>query len=485
MYGKIVSSNINAWVWLPEADAAYPSLSVGFNNLSSISGSGNGIAYDLNNAGVVVGRDGDDDDNGSQAIAWKLTTSGAPATNLGFLSNGAWSVAHAINNNSTPLIVGTSDTTGSCICGGGGTGHVTRGFQIAFSSPLGSMTVLGANFLTHSSRDERDIMTDNGGVIRSVGMWTCNQTDPCDDWNPGDCDDSHAAVRSGNTEYLDLGDGSEARGINDSYLAVGWGFDGADCTDRRALLWPMAGFTNTILGDTMPSGQSGQNSRAEAINNHASTQVVGWNSDLALALLWEKPSSTWTVTDLNAYGFPSYVIPQCSADTWNINQAHDINDCGWIVAWGTKVSNSAKHALLLVPFGECRWDVNQDGAVNTTDYNYVTDPSRQGSCPSGSICWADVNDDCQVNSTDATQVASHFGTCGDTGCDGGGSQSFMGGGDPPVAAPMDEELMGFWLESGGHDAIVNGEVSDEQIIAALQEESDEAKLIALFALLAQ
>ncbi len=127
--------------------------------------------------------------------------------------------------------------------------------------------------------------------------------------------------------------------------------------------------------------------------------------------------------------------------------------------------------------------VNQDGAVNQTDYLAVI--SHDGSCPTGAICWWDVNDDCQVSLLDRQAVASHFGTCGDCGCEGCPEQ-FMGGQqEPPVNSSMDEELMGFWLESGGHDAIVNGEITDEQIVTALQEETDEAKLIALFALLAQ
>ncbi|MCI0675754.1 MAG: dockerin type I domain-containing protein, partial [Phycisphaerales bacterium] len=286
----------------------------------------------------------------------------------------------------------------------------------------------------------------------------------------------------------DLGEASsEGRGMNDTGAAAGWGYDpnNPNCPTRRALYWNSVG-SLTNLGNTMPSGQSGQQSRAEAVNNHSSTQVVGWNDDADKALLWEKPSSTWTVTNLNDSGHPNYVIPGCSDSNWDIMQAHDINDCGWIIAWGDDASQTGlqTHALLLVPFGECRWDVNQDGAVNTTDYLAVI--SHDGACPTSAICWWDVNDDCQVSTLDRQAVASHFGTCGDTGCDGGGSQSLMaGGGEPPVAAPMDEELMGFWLDSGGHDAIVNGEITDEQIIAALQGESDEAKLIALFALLAQ
>ncbi len=127
--------------------------------------------------------------------------------------------------------------------------------------------------------------------------------------------------------------------------------------------------------------------------------------------------------------------------------------------------------------------MNEDGAVNTTDYLAVI--SHDGACPTSAICWWDVNDDCQVSTLDRQAVASHFGTCGDCGCEGC-PESFMGGQEePPVDSPMDEELMAFWLEAGGHDAIVNGEITDEQIIAALQEGSDEAKLIALFALLAQ
>ncbi|MCI0362739.1 MAG: hypothetical protein L0219_02590, partial [Phycisphaerales bacterium] len=391
----------SAWVWLPEADAAYPSVAAGLNDLSTISGSGMAMPFDINESGVVVGVNANCEECG-EAIAWRLATSGAPDTLLGTLPNGLTSSANAVNDDSPPLIVGTSGAVGLCACGSGGSGGVFRAFKITFGTAVGTMTALNP-ISGDASSYARDLQTPTGGAAALIaGKSNCVRGVPgCIPYGSVCPYVEVDAVKWGALPapgaLTDLGAAaSEGRGMNDAGAAAGWGLDPEeDCPARRALYCSSAG-SLTILGQTMPSGQGGDGSRAEAVNNVSAIQVVGWNETASGALLWEKPSSTWTVTDLNSYGFPDYVIPQCSAGAWDIKQAHDINDCGWIIAWGEKVSNGAEHALLLVPFGECRWDVNQDGAVNTQDYLDVI--GRQGACPTSAICWWDVNDDCQVSS---------------------------------------------------------------------------------------
>jgi hypothetical protein len=57
------------------------------------------------------------------------------------------------------------------------------------------------------------------------------------------------------------------------------------------------------------------------------------------------------------------IIAACSDTAWQVSEAHDINDDGWIVAMGD--CSNGRHALLLTPV-ECPFDVNGDGFVDMT-----------------------------------------------------------------------------------------------------------------------
>jgi hypothetical protein len=207
----------------------------------------------------------------------------------------------------------------------------------------------------------------------------------------------------------------EARGVNDALVPifVGWGYDyemDFEC-DIRALLWIGANENDDpiILGEAeIPDGEE---TVAEEINNASPLQVVGKNLFTNHAVIWEETSpGIWDYEDLNSL-----------IDTTNCNfeltDAWDINDNGWIVGQGfveVLPTFIATRAYLLVPLGPCPEDVNQDGVVDRDDENIII--LNGGACPVGRICWADVNGDCVVNAVD--QALVRLAILGGTSCSG-------------------------------------------------------------------
>jgi hypothetical protein len=212
----------------------------------------------------------------------------------------------------------------------------------------------------------------------------------------------------------------------------------------------------------MPSGQSGDASRAEALNNLSLAQVVGWNVEAAGALLWEQPSAgNWSVVDLNSTG----AIGGCNS-RWSLFEGHDINNSQWIVVTGTDlVGSTGLHAILLTPFPTgCIADLDSDGCVDFDDMLVVIGAS--GACPVGSFCNADLTGDCVVDINDILAVNAVY--CADPcpdpvpaccqtcpQCDDG----FAGGGSGPdgpltteeliaaiLSAPISEEMQAYLIE---------------------------------------
>lgn len=125
--GEIVGSfeqsngDRHAFVWLPAANYG---LDQGFHDLHLLAWEDgqqglqdeDSIAYDINNAGFVVGRRGDlpldIELTDGEAIVWQLADP-APVCALGFYAEldpedlpYAWSVAYSLNNDDPPVVVG-------------------------------------------------------------------------------------------------------------------------------------------------------------------------------------------------------------------------------------------------------------------------------------------------------------------------------------------------------------------------------------------
>ncbi len=208
---------------------------------------------------------------------------------------------------------------------------------------------------------------------------------------------------------------SEAHGVNDAGQIAGFGWDQEAECDRRAMFWASAVSPRVVL-PVVPSQDQAQ---ANSINNPdglGRVSAVGVNATELLALLWvrESPTAAWTVTDLNG------VIGQCS-DDWVITSAVDINDSGWIAAWGFR--NSQNHAVLLTPIGDCPpatcdGDFDGDGDVNVIDL--LTLLGAWGPCPLNLTqpCRTDFDCDGVSGVVELLEVLGGWGPCGNPSPEG-------------------------------------------------------------------
>ena len=206
-------------------------------------------------------------------------------------------------------------------------------------------------------------------------------------------------------------DGAKARGVNRRGELVGLEeFDQLDLQSFARYWDSPDAATYFNLGSIMPPGQSSDQSRAEAINSMENPQAVGANEDKQYALLWQKTGPNigdWTVKDLNDE------IPEYWSVTVDITlqQAHDVNDEGWIITWGSVDPGTGveRHAYLLTPITSCIADIVVDGTVDALD---LLELLSQWDRAHPKLCTADVNYDGVVNVQDLLLLLAHWGPCG-------------------------------------------------------------------------
>ncbi len=203
---------------------------------------------------------------------------------------------------------------------------------------------------------------------------------------------------------------SDCRAINNvgDGQVVGWGFTGEDQFDckQHALLWnsPSATEVPQDLGAGLPD-----ESWAEGLNNATPHPlVVGLNLDLQRALIWEHDGAGWTASELDDR-------VGCAGEDIRLKQAHDINDDGWIVAWGvddSQFGDEAYHLYVLAPYESltCAADIDGSGTVEVMDLLAVI-VGWTDACDSVVGCLADTNGDCAVDVTDLIAVISGWGVC--------------------------------------------------------------------------
>jgi hypothetical protein len=210
---------------------------------------------------------------------------------------------------------------------------------------------------------------------------------------------------------------SAARDVSDEHRYVGEIKDSpaTDCLDH-AVYWEWED------GEILPpvdlhlagGGGSAAESQALAIRNHT-REVVGFETGARGAMRWQYDGS-WTGASLD-----DLICDE--GDEWDLREAHDVNDAGWIVGWGTL--DGIEHAFVLVPIERlCPIDVSgaygiPDGIVDVSDLLAVLGQFSDDPCPSLCACSADTNGDGRVNVTDLLNV---LGAWGSDGCGGAGSE---------------------------------------------------------------
>lgn len=384
-------SEIRAWIWLPED--AY-TLDAGRHDLADLAEQGESAAWDINDAGIVVGQIDDHQvgpNTDSRGMIWEL---GATITTceLGAHVGGGWSVAWAINNDDDPWVVGTAlkSSTGAC-------DKENFAFEVEYDGTCGPLTEL-VPLDDHGSyaRDVNTHATERhvaGFSTKAILASICLEDE-------GLCSVDRDPVRwenGGGPLQLQTQSGDNghmARGNNDAGNFVGEGQDNGVPCRARALFWD----DDLANPEVLDVDDANDQAHAEAINNNANPSVVGWNLTDSAAWRWEFDGADWDNSNLND-------VTNCSA--WDLEQAHDINDDGWIVGYGT--INSTDHAFVLVPFESCRSDIDEDGSTGTSDLLLLL--GAWGACPEAVICEADLDGDCEVGTSDLLLLLGAWGPC--------------------------------------------------------------------------
>jgi hypothetical protein len=454
VYGYVspTDSETTAWLWLPVTDYGEPR---GFHELRTLSATDAplpNIAREINEAGDIAGQSDGIGRGLGDATVWEMDNGGEYRTpNIAQASE-----AFSINDDSTPKVTGRRGTTEQCQNG------ITTLLAFRWELTTGSGTLTN---LSAASSYVHCVGYDIGLDDTVSGI-----SQPCSD--AGACASGFRGTGWETSAIaLPLGSiasGSYARtnfgyGTDDTGRTVGWTFHQIEQTyDCRseATFWEYPSDTSPVnLGSTMPSGQSGDESRAYAINNLTNAQVVGTNLTTSTGTLWERDGS-WSAIDLNTE------IP-CCRQNLIIRQAHDINDNGWIVAWAEYDPPSGpdeQWAVLLSPY-TCPEDIDFDGDVDVNDLNLVY--FSNGSCTGPDGYNGDVDNDCDVDNDDFAQIIASYGDC-----EGGES---LGSSSTEVA------LM--WLAAGGEESLDSAAITIEDVADSLNEPTVGERIASLFSLI--
>lgn len=452
VYGYFSSGAYHAFVWLPSAD--YGFTIPGNYDLAACIGFENTIARDINESGFAVGYAGTIGVNTGRAIVWPLSGGSSTCVPVGTLPNSAYgpplqsySSAYAINDDNPPIVVGDSAVRFPCGCNVTTLDDMVRGFQAAYTGGGSTLIELqpAISRVASYARDVNTPLSIVGGYMecRNIGAVlkdapVCDPALPCQygkdpvRWPSPVNPLAMSRLSSAGLEVHDLNNKSTGPEL------VGWGLipaAGFDCL-KRATYWQSPGAAATDLGAVLPSNDA---STAEAINNLTPAQIVGADLFSGSAVLWEYVSGSWVALDLNCPGAIGNCLCTCSGTAcgsqcgtscprhWNLIQGHDINDSGWIVAYGRLINTMSvnlptdfggNYLVLLTPDVRCPADVTGNGCINIDDLVAVI-TTWGTNCGPGQFCTnADVNCDYVVNIDDLVAVNTSWcpGSCGGVCC---------------------------------------------------------------------
>ncbi len=314
----------------------------GMQDLGTLGGT-TSVARAVNDAGLVAGRS-DVTSQLTRAFLWQPGTGMADLGSLGGPDGDseAWDINDA--SGSAPFQVVGWTLTGDDCRGFGGINHVQLGFvwnTVTLMRPLGTTGAFGGVPNVRSTAFAVNVpSTAEVPAITTVagsGFPCSGSANFCTLANT--IDGIAWEVQGLNVASFDLdepsgfGDGlGEARDVNVADQLVGWGMDESRDCNESALLWESPADTNPtdLHNDVSNPLPASERSRAEAISDPdqaGNATIVGRNVETNEALIWQKEGSNWTVAVLDTR------INAASCG-WNLREARDINDDGWIVGLG-------------------------------------------------------------------------------------------------------------------------------------------------------
>ncbi len=408
-----------------------------------------GAAFDVNDAGVIVGQVGGTDFFEGQAYVWILDSSNPLLTThvaIPFAPGTTWSRAVSVSEDAPWTVVVQTSTDELCSNGSGPIPHV-RTYTVSVDA---TGVIGGPQFLADDGDAERSVVgwAANGDGGNFVGSDQNRVDGTCATGGFGCGDDQSALFWSGPSVVSGLPDfdsgsdssPSEARDVARDGTAVGFGIDAStgSCAEA-ALIWDSAGsvgLTDLSLapvasGDTAPPLDDRSVTWAEGLNERVGRTAVGWDSDEFRAAVWYEVGGTGSGWEVMFPGNgPSYTphsiiagscIAAFSGADAVIPFLYDVNvrdaAIGRADVSGLAFQDTAEmHLVLLLPrWGVClngssnvSADTDRDGDVDLDDLLAVL--SAWGPCANCSWCPADVDGDRMIGFQDLIKVVGDFST---------------------------------------------------------------------------
>ena len=375
------------------------------------------LAFGLNNSGTVVGISSTaNDPDVLRAFRWingsiiDIGTLGGPSAQA-FGVNDAGQITgqaetkdsipfnetfHAFRwQNGTMLDLGTTGGQSSRGMAVNAAGLVVGASQVCIADPKhpgGPCIPVGNEFAFFWNGNSSD---DLGGLLGSsdssaLGINASNQVVGQSITVNGFTQPRHAVLWQ-NGQPLDLGTlggaNSFAFDVNDAGLVAGFS-DDASNTSQHPFIYDIR------TGQMTDMGLPPDFTSAQAVAINGSGQMVGVASNCCQTAAFVFDGAA--MHDLNT------LIPKGSG--WNLSEATDINDAGWIIGHGTH--NGADRSFLLKPVIKgCGPDIDCSGTVNVADLLAVI--NSWGASGGGGP--ADINHDNVVNAADLLAVINAWG----------------------------------------------------------------------------
>jgi hypothetical protein len=354
----------------------------------------NGMAFDINNAGLTVGTQITSSTYPAHAYIWDLATLPTLSSfELATLSTSyAEAIAYAVNESYPALVVGTSTTANGACDEKALENHGFRWLEATSSSAVYDIGPTGGDDYAEVRDVNSEFVPKAAGFSTSV----CGQTS-CIPEARGINWEIDSSVTLTNLPDNGTGYGSAAFGINESEHAVGLALTGDSPCLIHASFWSSPTATLYDLGGV---GISGDESVAYKVTNAGSGGVltaVGANLTSSDAWRWYKNSSgTWSGLNLNT--------AISSACGWQLTEAFDVSDDGWIVGYG--IVDSEIHGFLLKPI-DCA-DLNGDCEVDGADLGILL---GAWGCTTSCGCLVDFNVDGVIDGADLGTLLGYWGEC--------------------------------------------------------------------------